>query len=125
MKVEINNINIIDENHIVVFGDLFVRFENTFNGYCYKNEDNFNKKEGVCYIPEYAIKEETGVIKIETNNDFYDYYKIADLYPNYYTYDDFIKLVDNDEKKASILFEMVDWQSPESLLYELDWSEIE
>lgn len=30
-----------------------------------------------------------------------------------------------DEKKASILFQMVDWQSPESLLYELDWREME
>jgi hypothetical protein len=125
LEVDNKNIVVVDENHITIFEDLFIRFESTMNGYCYKNEDNFNKKEGVCYIPEYAIKKDVGMFSIKRNGSLDYFYKITDFYPNYYTYDDFMKLCDNNEKRATILFEIVDWQYPESLLYELEWEELE
>lgn len=111
---------------------MYYELETTFNGYCYKDEKAFKDKKGVCYIPEY-------------NTTFQDYdteYKIPkdkiDDYC-YYTYDDIRKEVNDElllnykddfnitdekiDKITEIVFDMIDWQSPSSLLNELDWSE--
>lgn len=62
-------------------------------GDIFKDEEAFLKKEGVCYV--------------------------AELSDEKYTYDDFIKIANNNLKLAKLLFEFVDWQSP-STLYN-DW----
>lgn len=63
-------------------------------GYVYKNSAAFYSREGICYIPE--------------------------LTDNAYTYYDFLEVAEGDSEKAEILFENVDWQSPESLFSEWD-----
>ena len=30
--------------------------QETYNGYCYKDINAFNNKKGICYIPNYQIK---------------------------------------------------------------------
>lgn len=61
-------------------------------GMIYKNEEAFINKSGVCYIPEL--------------NDIE------------YSYNDFLDIALGDEKIAGILFEAVDWQSPDTLVDE-------
>jgi len=63
-------------------------------GYFYMDYDAFaNKTDEVCYIPE--------------------------LFDTHYTYRDFIKIANNNEKLAWYLFTTVDWQSPETLFNDL------
>lgn len=61
-------------------------------GYIYKNPNAFAAKEGICYIPE--------------------------LNDSTYTYTDFLSLAENDEKIATMIFESVDWQEPETYVDE-------
>lgn len=62
-------------------------------GEVYKNSKAFYKKlNEVCYIPE--------------------------LSDDGYTYEDFLNLANGSEEVASMLFDTVDWQSPETLLDE-------
>jgi hypothetical protein len=64
-------------------------------GWHYKNFIAFeNKSDEVCYISE--------------------------LYDTHYTYADFLKIAKNNNSLASYLFEMVDWQSPETLFSDLE-----
>lgn len=63
-------------------------------GWIYKNYDNFEKKKGVCYVPELSDEK--------------------------YTYDDFLKICKNDKTLARLVFELVDWQHPETLADELE-----
>ena len=56
----------------------------------YKNPGNFAKKIGVCYVPELSDSE--------------------------YTYRDFLELCGGNEQLAEYVFEMVDWQHPESFI---------
>ena len=58
-------------------------------GNVFKDGEAYAKKQGVCYVPEL--------------ND----YK--------YTYNDFLTIANNNEAIADLLFEYVDWQSPETL----------
>lgn len=62
-------------------------------GMIYKNLEAFVNKTGVCYVPELDDTE--------------------------YTYMDFYNLVNGNEELARVLFDMVDWQSPETKLDEL------
>jgi len=62
-------------------------------GFIYKNVEAFNDKKDVCYIPEL--------------NDIR------------YTYSDFLDISKGNINLAKIIFEMVDWQSPEILFNEL------
>ena len=59
-------------------------------GWIYKNPGNFIKKSGVCYVPELSDSE--------------------------YTYRDFLELCGGNEELAEYVFEMVDWQHPESFI---------
>ena len=64
-------------------------------GLIYKDYDAFNLKSiKVCYIPEQSEE--------------------------HYTYSDFLSIADGDKDLAIYLFEIVDWQHPESLLDELE-----
>jgi hypothetical protein len=63
-------------------------------GFFYMDYDAFtNKTDEVCYIPE--------------------------LFDYTYTYADFLKVAKGNEKLAQCLFEMVDWQCPETLFNDL------
>lgn len=68
------------------------------NGYIFKDSEAFeNSLDKICYISEYGSLEE---------NDFY-------------TKQDFINICNGDEKMAYDLFNMVDWQHPETAFEEL------
>lgn len=59
-------------------------------GTIYKNLANFERKKGVCYVPELSDDE--------------------------YTYQDFLDLCGGNPDMAEYVFETVDWQHPESLI---------
>lgn len=66
----------------------------TDQGYVYKNLKNYLRyKDRPCYIPE--------------------------LHDEPYTRQDFLDICNNQKEIADILFDMVDWQSPETLFDEL------
>tara|TARA_R100001163_G_C4906842_1_gene92926 strand:- start:271 stop:498 length:228 start_codon:yes stop_codon:yes gene_type:complete len=66
----------------------------TDNGYCFKDRKAFNNKKGICYIPELSDQK--------------------------YTYSDFLRIANSNKTLAQNLFDIVDWQHPETLLDE--WS---
>jgi len=66
----------------------------TDNGYCFKDYKAFESKKGVCYIPE--------------------------LTDHKYTYNDFMDIAKGNEELAKTLFDLVDWQHPETLYNELE-----
>ena len=110
---------------------MFYELEPTFNGYCYKDEKAFKNKSGVCYIPEYntTFQDYDTEYKIPVDSiDDYCYYTykgirdevIDELNFNYKEYNITDEKID---KITAIVFDMIDWQSPCSLLAEIDWSE--
>ncbi len=108
----------------------YYELEHTFNGYCYKNYDNFKSKKGVCYIPEYNTisKDYETEYKIPVDKiDEYTYYTYDDIYNDtYYQLKHFYDEDFNDEcveEITEIVFDMIDWQHPSSLLNEINWSE--
>ena len=66
-------------------------------GYIYKNYPAYKENNKVCYIPELS-----GYL---------------------YTRQDFLDIAKGNQKLADYLFESVDWQSPETLLDELETNE--
>jgi hypothetical protein len=63
-------------------------------GWIYKDYNAFEEKaKSVCYIPE--------------------------LFDTQYRYDDFMRVAKGNEKLAEVLFDWVDWQSPETLFEDL------
>lgn len=82
-------------------------------GNIYKNGENFEKKEGICYIGEY------GSDNVNTDDDFDTYQSM--LEETKQAYIDFN--VDQEkhpiEKTITTVFEMLDWQCFSSLLYEV------
>jgi len=110
---------------------MYYELEPTFNGCCYKDEKAFKNKKGVCYIPEHNT----------TSQDYDTEYKIPygkeDEYCCY-NYDDIKNDVKDElsmfysefnytekdiEKITEIVFDMIDWQHPSSLLREINWEE--
>lgn len=75
-------------------------------GYGFKNYGAWEDigADEVIYIPEYSYKEAVDIDGI-------------------YTKQDFIELCNNDVDRAFSLFDMVDWQSPETLLIEIEIEE--
>lgn len=65
----------------------------TDQGLVYKDYDAFKNKTGVCYVPE--------------------------LYDIKYTYDDIVRECNGDKNAAKVVFDMLDWQKPNSLYLEL------
>lgn len=77
-------------------------------GLVYKNNDAFEKKEGVCYIPEWGFDPEGAVPpggflleECET-----------------YTYDDILEACEGNEEAAKQVFAGLEWQYPETLYHE-------
>ena len=82
-------------------------------GFIYKNYENFKNKTGICYISEY------GTDNIKEDDDYYTYEimeKETEQAFNDYN-------VDREKHSVSdmieTVFDMVDWQSYTTLLYEL------
>ena len=68
--------------------------EPTSQGFVFKSEENFREHPGLpCYVPE--------------------------LSDDIYTKNDFLRIARGNHKIAFDLFDMVDWQSPETLLCDM------
>jgi len=65
----------------------------TDNGYCFKDYKAFKNRKGTCYVPE--------------------------LTDNKYTYNDFLEIAKDNRELAQTLFDLVDWQHPETLYNDL------
>jgi hypothetical protein len=101
--------------------------ENSMQGYVYKDPKIFldAPTDQVCYIPEYALLD--GETYVKGDHVFYIVEK-----ENTYTRNDFMKIARETGEnlglldvlhRAKFLFDMVDWQHPESLADEIDWDE--
>ena len=78
------------------------------NGYIFKDFEAYERGlDEICYVPEYC--------SVNENNETLDFY----------THRDFLELCGGQEEIASMLFEMVDWQYPETLIEELFENELE
>jgi hypothetical protein len=91
-------------------------------GYIYKNADEFKPGGDICYIPELTgdiIKDYPLPEGYKTTED--SKYVIGpdgsiEEFANTYKYDDFIRLAGGNEDMAQLIYDLVDWQSPESLI---------
>jgi hypothetical protein len=93
------------EENGVFYGD------STKNGVVYKSEDAYlNRHDEICYIPEYGFPEE---------NNFCGTEDVVDGY----TRNNLMELCDGNKKLCDCLFYGLDWQSPETLLNEIDEEE--
>lgn len=95
-------------------------------GYIYKDEDAFNNKNGVCYIPECSFDDTDDNVDcvLATAENSYDYSAIRELVKNFIaqaevqtTSDEFIDYLTADT------FESVDWECVETYLNEVDIQE--
>ena len=126
---------IVDENNVV--NDFIVG--GTYNGHCYKDYEAFNKGEGVCYISEYEyedMREQISSLCLDYDNDRiteeeYNEERQHILTNVGWTKRDLLELVGFDNaydeqmqlglvKLASIIFDGVDWQSPETYFNEFE-----
>ena len=110
---------------------MFYELKSTFNGYCYKDEKAFKNKVGICYIPEFnTLQQDYNTeyeIPVEKEKEYscytYDDIRndvIDELFINYREYNITDEKID---KITAIVFDLIDWQHPSSLLMEIDWSE--
>lgn len=105
----------------------------TLNGTCYKDEKAFKNKKGVCYISEFDLEEFEDNCKElaeKLNNGELtakEYEEDRDFLLSHlgWTYGQILDLVGGKgfEKVAQYVFDMVDWQSPESFWREQDFEE--
>ena len=110
---------------------LVVKVDYTSNGYVFKDEQAFIKRlDEPCYIPELALGD-----FMYTDEEENNHYAVDD-YMSIYCYQDFIDIVKEHSKddnltdkkiyeRAYTLFDMVDWQSPETLILELGFEDEE
>lgn len=115
------------------FGERLYILTYGWQGYYYKDYDAFKGNDDVCYIPEYANKEESSsciVVPLDKNNNSI-YYRDDLLNAvrneiNGKVYVDFFvekapeKLI---EQIAEYVLDVVDWQHPESYIYETEWDD--
>ena len=109
-------------------GNIYYSGGQTIQGYVYKDYDAYNVGKGICYIPEFGFPEESDYIsskmvkeytkldinravKNELSQNYSDCFKSKKI-PK--------KLIDNISK---YVFDTVDWQSPETILDEMDLEE--
>ena len=121
----------------------------TFNGYCYKDYNNFkNNPDEVCYIAECCFDTDTLFVDyvnenkeklieeggLATANSIKEEVKnclIHDEYYYEYQENDVVHTIEAkkfDEKLidkiANIVFDVVDWQTTQGYIYEADWCEV-
>lgn len=73
----------------------------------YKDREAFDKKEGICYIPEFS-------------HDLEEWEEETIHNGTTYTYQDFLYICDWNHDQAQELFDFVDRQHPETLRNEWD-----
>lgn len=83
-------------------------------GFIFKSYDNFKKGDEICYIAEYAYN---GIIVDETSVFLDESFG--------YTRHDLEKLCEGTPIDVELLFDLLDWQSAETLLDELIHNERE
>ena len=81
----------VNEIGSIIEGEIF-RGE-TDQGLVYKNFDNYETGEGICYVPE--------------------------LSDTTYTKKDILDICEGNERLARFIFDTIDWQSPETFLHDL------
>lgn len=95
-------------------------------GVIYKDNTAYKTGKGVCYVPEYGFdnnEQNMGeLFELDTKHMVADTIEDNPYYTTHgYTRQDFEDLVEGSPVNAEALYEMVDWQSPESLFYELEY----
>lgn len=124
-RIEVTNgYKLVDENNNIVGYETAT----TMNGECYKDEEAFKKKKGVCYISEYEyselLEELSNLKSIYENGEESDEEYRTDiqfiLQTAGWTYDNILELVGGKgfERVAEFIFSVVDWQSPETYFQE-------
>lgn len=104
-----------------------------WQGYYYKDYDAFKDNNEVCYIPEYVNKEENSSCVLvpldKKNNSIYYRDDILNavrneingkVYENFFSEKAPEKLI---EQIAEYVLDVVDWQHPESYIYETEWDD--
>ena len=104
--------------------------ESTFNGWCFKDEDAWKSRKGICYISEYgsqSIEDELASLSAEYDNSNMseeEYLKRKEeiFHNNGYTRKDIVDMCGGKgfEKLAESIFYEIDWQSPQTPFYEFD-----
>lgn len=100
--------------------------EYSYQGVVYKDDNAYDSGCGVCYIPEYDFdNSEQNMYELF---DLSDKHIVADhiednpyIATTGYTRKDFENIVADSQVDAHDLYLMVDWQSPETLLNELEY----
>lgn len=104
-----------------------------WQGVYYKDDEAYEKGEGVCYIPEYGfqnIEQNTNelfefsaksMVSEDLTNNPYIFYEDGEGCA--YTRKDFLAITDGNEEIAKDLFDSVDWESPETIYDEMDFDE--
>lgn len=144
---DIGNIVKIDDSNSKYNQKLMYIAGGTLNGYCYKDYNNFeNNPNDVCYIAECCFDNDLFVDYVNENKDklikdgsvstaesikeeiknqlkseeyYYEYEKDGIVYT--------IESKDFDDELISrmteYIFDVVDWQTTQALIYETDWCE--
>lgn len=117
------NINIKDLKLEDLQSFTLVKVEYSMNGFYHKNEDNFNmKNDKPCYIGEYGFENATSILIngeqffiLETvDKDYIESWQSI--------FNDTEQFLDNESERldlAGVVFEMVDWQGTNALMYEM------
>lgn len=100
--------------------------EYDMQGVIYKDDTAYKTGKGVCYIPEYGFdnsEQNMGeLFELDAKHMVADTIEGNPYCTTHgYTRQDFEDLVEGSPVNAEALYEMVDWQSPESLFYELEY----
>ena len=105
--------------------------EQTIQGYIYKDYEAFKDGKGICYIPESSF---TGFNSLNDyiSSKMVKEYSKADINNGvkkelYQNYSDCFKSKKIPKKLiegiSEFVIDVVDWQAPESFIYETDWTE--
>ena len=145
-QADIGNISKIKDTKSRYNNKLIYEYGETFNGYCYKDYNNFKARpDEICYIAEcvfngnnlfvdYVNKNKEKLIKeggVSTANSIKEEIRNVLEYDEYYyeyqkdgiVYTIQSKDFDNDLINiiASEVFDVVDWQTTQSYICETDW----
>jgi len=94
-------------------GTVYPEYAGNNDGFYYKDSEAFDRQEGVCYIPEAEFEDEgqpDGGLDLNSRPG--------------YTYQDFLDVCYGNKKLAHDVFDLVDWQCPETVVDELDADEL-
>lgn len=126
-KIEVTyGSKVVDENGEVVCFNL----GSTFNGYCFKDWEAFEKRDGICYISEYEFKDmEEHLAELKecykagtiTEKEF-NKECIEVINNTGWTFDEILNCCGGKgfEYLAEIVFDAIDWQSPTTYINEIE-----